>query len=81
MHIASSLTHPHVVPNLYEFLSAVEHKIRYFEECLGYNQLAIDFYSIYLFIYFQIFIQPYWKQNKTIETITEILLVSTTQTI
>ncbi len=29
----SSLTHPHVVPNLYKFLSHVEHKIRYFEQC------------------------------------------------
>ncbi len=28
-----SFTHPEVVPNLYEFLSAVEHKKRYFEEC------------------------------------------------
>ncbi len=29
----SSFTHPHVLPNLYEFLSYVEHKRRYFEEC------------------------------------------------
>ncbi len=28
----SSFTHPHVVPNLYEFLSYVKHKRRYFEE-------------------------------------------------
>ncbi len=26
-------THPQVVPNLYEFLSAVKHKRRYIEEC------------------------------------------------
>ncbi len=26
-------THPQVVPNLYKFLSSVEHKRRYFEEC------------------------------------------------
>ncbi len=32
MNILLSFTHPHVVPNLYEFLSYVEHKIRYFEE-------------------------------------------------
>jgi hypothetical protein len=28
-----SFTHPKVVTNLYEFLSSVEHKGRYFEEC------------------------------------------------
>jgi len=28
-----SFTHPKVVPNLNEFLSSVEHKRRYFEEC------------------------------------------------
>jgi len=33
MKIVSSFTHHHVVPNLYEFLSSVEHKSRYFEEC------------------------------------------------
>jgi len=33
MKILSSLTHPHVVPNLYEFLSSAEHKGRYFEYC------------------------------------------------
>jgi len=33
MKIVSSFTHPHVVPNLYEFLSSAEHKKRYFEEC------------------------------------------------
>jgi len=32
MKILSSFTHPHVVPNLYEFLYSVKHKI-YFEEC------------------------------------------------
>ncbi len=31
MKIISSFTHPQVVPTLYEFLSFVEHKIRYFE--------------------------------------------------
>jgi len=30
--ILSSFTHLQVVPNLYEFLSSAEHKIRYFEE-------------------------------------------------
>ncbi len=29
MNILSSFTHPHVIPNLYEFLSYAEHKIRY----------------------------------------------------
>ncbi len=28
-----SFTHPQVVPNPYEFISSVEHKRRYFEEC------------------------------------------------
>jgi len=28
----SPFTHPQVVPNLYEFLSSVEHKRRYFRE-------------------------------------------------
>jgi len=32
MNILSSFTHPQVVSNLYEFLSSVEHKIRYFGE-------------------------------------------------
>ncbi len=32
MKILSLFTHPHVVPNLYEYLSYVEHKRRYFEE-------------------------------------------------
>jgi len=32
MKLTSSFTHPHVAPNLYEFLSA-ECKSRYFEEC------------------------------------------------
>jgi len=27
------VTHAHVIPNLYEFHSFVEHKRRYFEEC------------------------------------------------
>ncbi len=33
MKMLSSFTHPHVISNLYEFLSYVEHKRRYFEEC------------------------------------------------
>ncbi len=28
-----NVVHPHVIPNLYEFLSYAEHKRRYFEEC------------------------------------------------
>ncbi len=76
MHIPSSFTHPHVVPNLNEFISAVEHKIRYFEECLGYKQLAIDLYCIYLFSEFHRILLK--KNKKTIETITKIILVSPT---
>jgi len=33
MKIVLTFTHPQVVPNLYAFLSSVEHKRRYFEEC------------------------------------------------
>jgi len=33
MKMLLSFTQPHAVPNLYEFLSSVEHKRRYFEEC------------------------------------------------
>ncbi len=32
MNILSSFTHPHVVPNIYEFIYSVEHKRRYFEK-------------------------------------------------
>ncbi len=32
MKIVSSFTHFHVIPNLYTFLSYVEHKIIYFDE-------------------------------------------------
>jgi len=35
MKILSSFTHPHVVLNLYDFLSFVEHKLIYSEE--GFN--------------------------------------------
>ncbi len=42
----SSFIHPHVIPNLCEFLSYVEHKIRYFEEFWRTKQLfvPIDFH-------------------------------------
>jgi len=41
MKILSSFTHPQFVANnLYEFLSSVEHKGRYFEERLEPNCLA-----------------------------------------
>ncbi len=33
MEILSSFTHTQVFPNLYEFLSSIEHKKRYSEEC------------------------------------------------
>ncbi len=41
MKIVSSFTHPHVVPNLYEFLFYVEHKRRYFEEFWRTKQLLV----------------------------------------
>jgi len=31
--IVHQFTHPHVVPNLYAFLSFAEHKRRYFNKC------------------------------------------------
>jgi len=34
MKILSSISHPHVVPNLYSFTCSVEHKIQYFKELL-----------------------------------------------
>jgi len=37
-----SFTHPHVVPNLYEFLSSSEHKRRYFYEVDGYRKLVTN---------------------------------------
>jgi len=37
MKILSLCTHHHVVLNLQEFLSFVEHKIRYFEKCLSFS--------------------------------------------
>jgi len=47
MKILSSITHPQVVANLYEFLSFAEHTGRYFEERLEPN--SIDFHSISFF--------------------------------
>ncbi len=41
--ILSSLTHPRVVTNLYEFICSAEHKGRYFEESLYGG--TIDFHS------------------------------------
>ncbi len=47
MKISSSFTHLHVFPNLLDFLSSVEHKSRYFEECWESSNLgSIDFYSM-----------------------------------
>ncbi len=44
MNILSLITHPRVVPNLYKFLSYVEHK----EDILKSQAVfPIDFYSIY----------------------------------
>jgi len=31
-----SFTHPYIFPNLYEFVSSVEHKRIYFEECCSH---------------------------------------------
>jgi len=47
MKIVSSFTLPQVVPNLYTFLSSVEHKGRYFEECGKLNS------SRTLFLYYE----------------------------
>ncbi len=60
MKILSSFTLPQVDPNLYEFLSSVEHKRREFEECWELP-VAIDFHNtvrninIYIYIYNNIF--------------------------
>ncbi len=32
-HILLSFAHPHVIPNLYDFLSSVEDKGKYFKQC------------------------------------------------
>ncbi len=53
MKVLSSFTHPQVVPDLYEWVSSVEHKRRYFEE----NQtvaVAIDFSSILVTLYIKV---------------------------
>ncbi len=44
----SSFSHPHVVPNLFEFLSYVKHKKGYLEKCWQSNSWwsTIDIYSI-----------------------------------
>jgi len=44
--ILSSVTHPQVVANLYEFLSSAEHKERYFEERLEPNSCLAPLTSI-----------------------------------
>ncbi len=36
-----SFAHPPLVSNLYEFLSSVEHKRRYFKECFVTKQLPV----------------------------------------
>ncbi len=38
--ILSSFTHPHAVPNLYDFLSSEERKRRCLEECAGNVNVA-----------------------------------------
>ncbi len=40
MKILSSFTHPQVVPSLYEFLSSVKHKIRYFKKTVNNQTVA-----------------------------------------
>jgi len=39
MKILSVFTHPHVVPNLYEFICSGEHKGRYLKECFNQTDL------------------------------------------
>ncbi len=47
MTILSSFTHPHVVPNLYAFLSSVEHKDNLMNVGNQTVDVAIDFHSIF----------------------------------
>ncbi len=47
MTILSSFTHPHVVPNLYAFLSSVEHKDNLRNVGNQTVDVAIDFHSIF----------------------------------
>ncbi len=50
MKILSSYTHPHVVSNLYEFLSSGEQKGRYLENVSNQTVSGtIDFHSIFFF--------------------------------
>jgi len=42
MKVLSSYTHPHVVSNLYEFLSSAEQKGRYLEECQYKMQMEFE---------------------------------------
>jgi len=35
--VQSSSTHPHVIPNPYDILPSVEHKIRYLANCPRYS--------------------------------------------
>ncbi len=54
-----SITHPHVIPNLYEFLFYVEHKRWYFEEFWRTKQLLV-------LIYFHIAKEILWTSMGTI---------------
>ncbi len=44
MKLLTSFTYPHVVPNLYEVPSYVEHKSRYFEECWCFCGSVVEHY-------------------------------------
>ncbi len=58
--ILTLFTLPHVVPNMYEFLSSAEHKRRYFEE-YGYNQTVDGSHWLsYIFLPIQ------WKSIATV---------------
>jgi len=49
MKILSLFTYPHVIPNLYAFISAAEHKIRYFEVENQTVSVPIDFHCLFVF--------------------------------
>jgi len=49
MLIMSSLTYTRVVPNLYEFLSSIEHKRRFFKECWLHSIFILQWISLATF--------------------------------
>ncbi len=75
LHVKGSLcTHTQVVPNLFDFLSSVEHKIRYFKECfscfcpcnnIGPHWLSLAiFLFTYFYAHFWIWRKKHWMRVK-----------------